>query len=146
MDFELTAAQQELRDRAARFVDEELIPLEVEAEKAGGRLPEAAAERIRARARELHLTAGNHAVEHGGRGWSALEQVIVQEELGRNTNGVWWVMGGAYNVLSRGTPEQIERYLIPTLRGERADSYAVTEAAQRGDQVALDLLGRAPRQ
>jgi acyl-CoA dehydrogenase len=133
MDFDLTPEQRELRDRAARFVDEELIPLEVDAERAGGRLPDEAARRIAARARELKLVAGNHAVEHGGQGWSALEQVLVHEELGRNTNGVWWVMGGGYNVLSRGTPEQIERYLLPTLRGERADSYAVTEAGAGSD-------------
>jgi acyl-CoA dehydrogenase len=81
--------------------------------------------------------AGNHSTEHGGAGWSALEQVIVQEELGRNTNGIWWVMGGAYNVLARGTPEQIERYLIPTIRGERADSYAVTEAGAGSDPSGI---------
>ncbi len=38
-----------------------------------------------------------------------------------------------YNVLSRGTPEQIERYLLPTLRGERADAYAVTEGGSGSD-------------
>jgi alkylation response protein AidB-like acyl-CoA dehydrogenase len=59
--------------------------------------------------------------------------VLVQEELGRNTNGIWWHMGGGYNVLSRGTPEQIERYLLPTLAGERADAYAVTEGGAGSD-------------
>jgi alkylation response protein AidB-like acyl-CoA dehydrogenase len=33
----------------------------------------------------------------------------------------------AYNVLASGTPEQIERYLRPALRGELHDAYAVTE-------------------
>src|SRR5690606_27093903 len=42
-------------------------------------------------------------------------------------NAVWWYGAGAYNVLSMGTPEQIQRYLVPTLAGERADAYAVTE-------------------
>ncbi|HEX5260895.1 MAG TPA: acyl-CoA dehydrogenase [Gaiellales bacterium] len=137
MDFELTEEQRQLRERAARFVDEVLIPLEVDAELAGGRIDPAAAERVRRRARELRLDSGNHAVEHGGQGWSALEQVLVHEELGRNTNGIWWVIGGGYNVLSRGTPEQIERYLLPTLRGERADSYAVTEAGAGSDPSGI---------
>jgi acyl-CoA dehydrogenase len=137
MDFELTEAQRELRQRAVSFVDEVLIPLEVEAELAGGRIEPAVAERVRKRARELRLDSGNHAVEHGGQGWSALEQVLVHEELGRNTNGIWWVIGGGYNVLSRGTPEQIERYLLPTLRGERADSYAVTEAGAGSDPSGI---------
>jgi alkylation response protein AidB-like acyl-CoA dehydrogenase len=137
MDFELTEGQRELRERAATFVDEVLIPLEVDAELAGGRIEPAVVQRVRARASELRLDAGNHATEHGGQGWSALEQVLVHEELGRNTNGIWWVIGGAYNVLSRGTPEQIERYLLPTLRGERADSYAVTEAGAGSDPSGI---------
>ena len=137
MDFELTDAQRELRGRAASFVDEVLIPLEVDAELAGGRIEPAVVQRVRARASELRLDAGNHATEHGGQGWSALEQVLVHEELGRNTNGIWWVIGGGYNVLSRGTPEQIERYLLPTLRGERADSYAVTEAGAGSDPSGI---------
>jgi acyl-CoA dehydrogenase len=137
MDFELTDAQRDLRQRAASFVDEVLIPLEVEAELAGGRIEPAVAERVRGRASALRLDSGNHSVEHGGQGWSALEQVLVHEELGRNTNGIWWVIGGGYNVLSRGTAEQIERYLLPTLRGERADSYAVTEAGAGSDPSGI---------
>ena len=111
----LTPAQTDLRERAARFVDETLIPLELEAERNGGPLPPEKAKAVSTRARELGLSGGNHAVEVGGQGWTAFEQVLVQEELGRNTNGVWWNMGGGYNVLALGTPEQIERYLKPTL-------------------------------
>src|SRR6185312_10357071 len=133
MDLALTDAQRELRERAARYVDDVLIPLEERAELAGGRLPEAAVARVKDAARAARLTGGNHAVEHGGQGWSAFDQVLVQEELGRNTNGVWWHMGGGYNVLSRGSLEQIERYLLPTLRGERADAYAVTEGGAGSD-------------
>jgi alkylation response protein AidB-like acyl-CoA dehydrogenase len=33
----------------------------------------------------------------------------------------------AYNVLAHGSPEQVERYLKPALRGELHDAYAVTE-------------------
>jgi acyl-CoA dehydrogenase len=133
MDFALTDAQRELRERAARYVDTVLIPLEEEAERGGGRLPDDAVARVRDGARAARLTGGNHAAEHGGQGWSAFEQVLVQEELGRNTNGIWWHMGGGYNVLARGTPEQIERYLLPTLAGERADAYAVTEGGAGSD-------------
>jgi alkylation response protein AidB-like acyl-CoA dehydrogenase len=137
MDFALTADQRELRDRAARYVDTVLIPLEERAERAGGRLPADAAAHVRQAARDARLDGGNHAVVHGGQGWTAFEQVLVQEELGRNTNGVWWNMGGGYNVLARGTDEQIRRYLCPTLRGERADAYAVTEAEAGSDPAGI---------
>jgi len=124
-------------DRAARFVDAELIPLEEQAELAGGRLPAAAVARVKRAACDAGLVGGNHAQKHGGQGWSAFEQVLVQEELGRNTNGVWWNIGGGYNVLARGTDEQIRRYLEPTLRGERADAYAVTEAVAGSDPAGI---------
>ena len=133
MDLALSDAQRELRERAARYVDTVLIPLEEAAERGGGRLPGEDVARVKEGARAARLTGGNHAVEHGGQGWSAFEQVLVQEELGRNTNGIWWHMGGGYNVLARGTPEQIERYLLPTLAGERADAYAVTEGGAGSD-------------
>jgi len=119
-------------------VDDVLIPLEVEAELALGRLPEEVGRRVRREARERGLDGGNHAPEHGGRGWSNMEQSLVHEELGRNTNAIWWHMGGAYNVLSRGTPEQIERYLLPTLRGERSDAYAVTEGNAGSDAGGIE--------
>ena len=138
MDFALTPAQRELRDRAARFVDAELIPLEEQAELR--RRPPCRpmpSRRSSGPPATRGLVGGNHAKRYGGQGWTAFEQVLVQEELGRNTNGVWWNMGGGYNVLARGTDEQIRRYLEPTLRGERADAYAVTEAGAGSDPAGI---------
>jgi len=46
-------------------------------------------------------------------------------------------------VLGLGTPEQIDRYLKPSLRGERADAYAVTEREAGSD--ANGIAGTAER-
>jgi len=62
-----------------------------------------------------------------------LEQVVVHEAFGRNTNGVWWHIPSVANVLSHGTPDQIDRYLRPALRGERGECYAITEAEAGSD-------------
>ena len=64
---------------------------------------------------------------------SLLEQVVVHEAFGRNTNGVWWHIPSVANVLAHGTPDQIERYLRPALRGERWECYAITEADAGSD-------------
>ena len=43
-------------------------------------------------------------------------------------------MPNAYNVLTQATPEQVDRYLRPILRGEGGDTaYAVTEAESGSD-------------
>ena len=87
------------QDRARRFVDDLLIPLEEKAERAGGRLPEEDVARIRAAAVEAGLAGGLHAREHGGQGWSKLEWVLVEEQFGRSTNALSWHVPSAYNVL-----------------------------------------------
>jgi acyl-CoA dehydrogenase len=123
--------------RARAFVDEVLIPLEVGAELAGGALPAADVERIRTEALTRGLVGGLHAVEHGGQGWSTEEWFLVEEQLGRTTNGLSWHMPSAYNVLAHGTPEQIDRWLRPALRGEVDDAYAVTEEHAGSDTSRL---------
>jgi alkylation response protein AidB-like acyl-CoA dehydrogenase len=127
----------ELQARAREFVDEVLIPLEVMAERAGGRLPAEDVARIREQAVARRLSGGSHAAEHGGQGWSATEWFLVEEQLGRATNALSWHMPTAYNVLASGTPEQVDRYLRPALRGELHDAYAVTEEHAGSDPSGI---------
>jgi acyl-CoA dehydrogenase len=129
----LTPAQRDLQERARRFVDTLLIPNEELAERSGGKIPEELERRIKEEAIAAGLSGGLHAPEHGGQGWTKLEWFLVEEQLGRSTNALYWHIPGAYNVLASGTPEQIERYLKPGLRGEIHDAYAVTEAEAGSD-------------
>ncbi|HEX5899869.1 MAG TPA: acyl-CoA dehydrogenase [Solirubrobacteraceae bacterium] len=123
----LTPAQAELQARARAFVEEVLMPLEVQAERARGRLPAERIAEIRHAALDRRLAGGLHAAEHGGQGWSHVEWFLVEEQFGRSTNALSWHVPSAYNVLAHGTQAQIDRYLKPALRGELHDAYAVTE-------------------
>ena len=133
LPLELTPELTELRDRARRFVDEVLIPREEEAERAGGRLPQQAIDEIKREAIAARLNGFLHSPEYGGQGWSRLEWVLVEEQLGRSTNGVYWHIPNAYNVWDHASDEQRERYLRPALAGELKDAYAVTEADAGSD-------------
>jgi alkylation response protein AidB-like acyl-CoA dehydrogenase len=130
---ELTADQLELQQRAAEFVDGVLIPLELEAEERHGRLPEETVNEVRQAAIAARLHGGRVPVEHGGQGWSMLEWFLVNEQFGRVTNGLHWHVPSVYNVLLSGTPDQVERFVAPALRGEGGDAYAVTEAEAGSD-------------
>jgi len=124
-------------ERARRFVDEELILREVEAELAGGRLPAEEIAAIRAAGLAAGLTGGLHAVEHGGQSWSHLTWALVEEQLGRSTNGLSWHVPNAYSVWSVGSEAQVDRWLRPMLRGEAQDAYAVTEEHAGSDPSAI---------
>ena len=129
--------QDAVAERARRFVDEELIPREVPAELAGGRLPPEEIAAVRAATLTAGLNGGLHAVEHGGQGWSHTTWALVEEQLGRSTNGISWHMPNAYNVWSAGSEEQIDRWLRPMLRGEAQDAYAVTEEHAGSDPSGI---------
>ena len=63
--------------------------------------------------------------------------MLVHEQLGQVTGGLWGFIPGAYNALMHCSPEQRRRYLDPSLRGERNGSYAITEAGQGSDARTL---------
>jgi acyl-CoA dehydrogenase len=134
---ELSPEQRELQERARRFVEDVLMPREEMAERAGGRLPPAEVDVIRRAAMDARLHGGLHAPEHGGQGWTKVQWCLVEEQLGRSTNGLSWHIPTAYNVLAHGTPEQVERYLRPALRGELQDAYAVTEEHAGSDPSGI---------
>jgi acyl-CoA dehydrogenase len=134
--------QAELQARARAFVDEVLIPREVEAERRGGRLDDAAVAEIRREALDRRLSGGLHAVEHGGQAWTPTEWFLVEEQFGRSTNALSWHVPNAYNVLAQGTPEQIDRWLRPALRGELHDAYAVTEEHAGSDPSGIATTAR----
>ena len=137
MDLTLSEEQLELRARARAFTREVLQPLELGFESTGGYLDEVAARDVKDRAIEANLHGGAIPRELGGQGWSALEQVLVHEQLGQVTGGLWGLIPGAYNALIHADVEQRHRYLEPSLRGERNGSYAVTEEAAGSDARAL---------
>ena len=133
---------QDLRARAAAFVDEVLIPLEVTAELAGGPLPEADQLRIRQASMDYGVHGGPHAPRHGGHGWSTTEWFLVEEQFGRSTNGVSWYIPNAYNVWKHASDAQQERWLMPALRGELHDAYAVTEVDAGSDPSRMTTVAR----
>jgi acyl-CoA dehydrogenase len=139
---DFTPEQLELAERARRFVDEVLIPHEEEAERSGGRISDELKARIKREAVEARLSGGLHLPEYGGQGWTKTEWFLVEEQLGRSTNALSWHMPGAYNVLGNGSPEQIDRYLKPALRGELHDAYAVTEAEAGSDPSRIATVAR----
>jgi acyl-CoA dehydrogenase len=137
MDLTLSAAQLELQERARAFVREVLQPLELGFETSGGRLDDGALRDLKRRAIDANLHGGSFPRELGGQGWSALDQVIVHEQLGQATGGLWSLIPGAYNALIHADADQRNRYLEPSLRGERFGSYAITEPGAGSDARAL---------
>jgi alkylation response protein AidB-like acyl-CoA dehydrogenase len=136
MDLALTPELVEIQERSRRFLDEHLLPVELQCELEAGLPPETLA-RIARGVIDARLHAVNMPREWGGQGYTWLEQVICQEQLGRATNALWDVVWRPANVLRHCTDEQRERYLLPEIQGKRRYAYAVTEPSAGSDAGTL---------
>ena len=142
MDFDLTAEQRLLVRTVRDFIAAELAPLEEEIERAGS-LDPAKAQAIFEKSRALGLYGMNIPEEHGGGGLSAFETMLVEEQFGRTTDIlIRRAFGNVYEVLLACAGAQVERWLRPTVRGERVCSIAVTEPGAGSDAAAITTRAR----
>jgi len=124
--------------KARRFAEEELIPHEVEAEMNGGRLPDAVTKRHKRLALELGFSAMDAPRAHGGLELRTVDQVAVWEALGRVTNALCWCFSEPQRWMFEAcTDDQLQRYVLPLMRGERKECYAITES-ESGSDVVVD--------
>jgi len=138
----LSAEDLQIQGTARSFADE-LIPLEVTAEMNDGELAADVVAGHAKRARELGLHAANMPRELGGGGFTSLQQVLVQEQVGRVTNALAWVVGTPPSWLPAvATPYQLERFVLPTIRGDAEECYAITEEGAGSDVDAIEATAR----
>jgi acyl-CoA dehydrogenase len=138
----LSSEDLDLQARARAFADE-LIPHEEQAELNAGELPPEVTAAHAKQARELGLYATNMPAELGGGGCSALQQVLVQEQMGRVTNALGWVAATPPSWLPPvATPDQLDRYVRPAIEGEREECYAITEEGAGSDVSAIEATAR----
>ena len=136
MDFELTHEQSLIVETVRRFVEHDLYPHEDTVEQLG-RVPEALAYSLKQKAREMGIFAPNMPRDVGGAGVDAVTWMLIERELGRAAYALQYLAARPSNALQACTGEQIERYLLPTVRGERLDCVAMTEPEAGSDLRAM---------
>ena len=143
MTFVLPPEAAHWQARVAAFVEEALMPWEVEAELNGGEIPASAREAQRARALELGLPGMDAPKDHGGLGLDIVTQVAIAEQIGRVTNALGWCHGEAQGWMFEAcSEEQITAYVLPVMRGERHECYAITEAGSGSDVESIEASAR----
>jgi alkylation response protein AidB-like acyl-CoA dehydrogenase len=132
----------QIQARARTFADE-LIPFEVTAEMNGGDLPKDVVAAHAERARDLGLAAANMPRALGGEGCTSLQQVLIQEQVGRVTNALAWSASTPPSWLPAvATPYQMDRFVRPAVSGEREECYAITEEGAGSDVDAIEATAR----
>jgi len=126
MEFSLSSEQEMIIDTVRSFVEQELYPHEDEVEKTN-HIDASLADSIKQKAINLGLYATNMPVEHGGGGLDTLTLCLLEKELGKANFGLQYIVARPSNILMACKDEQIDKYLLPTIRGEKVDCLAMTE-------------------
>ncbi|MSP82286.1 MAG: acyl-CoA dehydrogenase [Alphaproteobacteria bacterium] len=136
MDFAITGDQQQILDSVRKFVAAELLPHEDAVDRAGEIAPELK-DRIRARAIEQGLYAMNFPENVGGGGLDNVTMMLVEKELGRASFALQYLVARPSLILMACKGAQRERYLLPTVTGERIDCFAITEPGAGSDALGI---------
>ncbi|MDE0171742.1 MAG: acyl-CoA dehydrogenase family protein [bacterium] len=126
MNFGLTGEQRLIVDVACEFTERELFPYEEEVDRSG-LVPPELVDQIRSRAITAGIYAANMPVEYGGAGLDPVTLALVERELGAASYALQYIVARPSNILRACKGDQIERYLLPTIRGDRVECLAMSE-------------------
>src|SRR5262252_3010418 len=132
MDFGLNEEQRAIVATVRDFVRRELVPHEDLVERLD-EVPAELAGQIRGRAIAAGLYAANFPAELGGGGLDEFAVTLVERELGWTSYALQWLVARPSNILRACRDDQVQTYLLPTVRGERVDCLAMTEPGAGSD-------------
>jgi acyl-CoA dehydrogenase len=141
MLYGLTDQHQMIAATVRDFVEREIYPHEEMVERTGS-VPSDLGESIKQKVKDLGFYACNFPESVGGAGLTHVEFALVERELGRGSMALTHFFGRPQNILMACQGEQVDRYLLPAVRGERMDALAMTEPGAGSDIRGMKCTAR----
>lgn len=132
MIYGLTDENIMIADTVRSFVEKEIYPHEELVERTG-EVPAEIAQDIKQKTLDLGFYACNFPESVGCAGLNHREFALVERELGRGSMALSHFFGRPQNILMACKDDQIDRYLMPAVRGEKMDALAMTEPGAGSD-------------
>lgn len=141
MQYGLTEEQEMIAATVRSFVENEIYPHEELVERSG-EVPQEIAEDIKRKTIDLGFYACNFPESVGCAGLNHIEFALVERELGRGSMALNHFFGRPQNILMACEGDQVDRYLMPAVRGERMDALAMTEPGAGSDVRGMKCVAR----
>ena len=137
MDFALSFEQQALVDSLEEFCKRELYQHEALVEELRY-VPDEIKQEIRRKSAEAGFEGMNLPEEWGGPGLDKQTKMQGERVMGKPSAALGQCMNrGVTGILFKCKDEQIEDYLLPSIRGERRNAFALTEPGAGSDARAI---------
>jgi acyl-CoA dehydrogenase len=136
MDFQTSDEQRMLVDSLRAFVESELRPHEEEVDRNDG-VPDELGQHIKEKAIEMGFFAANMPEEVGGGGLGYTSLALMERELSKTSFALQHFIGRPSEILLACDGDQRERYLLPCVRGDRHECFALTEPGAGSDIMSM---------
>ncbi len=138
MDLNLTEEQDMIVGMVRRYVREEILPLEFDLDPDADELAPEDKERLVEITKEMGLYGLGIPPEYGGPEIDLVTQTLISMEISQHRAGLYAPCYGTFGgaglaQLFEATDEQKERYLFPTLRGEKRGFFGLSEPSGGSD-------------
>jgi acyl-CoA dehydrogenase len=143
MNPQLSHEHRMLLETVESFMEREIYPYEEEVD-VSGQVPLELGKQIEQRAIEVGLYAANLPESVGGGGLDYRGMALVEREYGKTSHALHAWIGRPTEILLACEGDQIERYLLPCVRAEKRELFALTEPEAGSD--VMSMKSRARRQ
>jgi len=138
LDLELSDEQGLIVDTVRKFVRNEIVPLEADMDPDASDLDEENHERLASQVKQMGFYGLDIPPEYGGPDIDIVTRTLMAIEMAQHRAGLYnpcyGVFGGAgLAQLFEANEDQKQRYLLPTLRGERHGFFGLTEPSGGSD-------------
>ena len=136
MALELTHDQKMLQDTVDAFLANEIYPYEEEVDRTG-KVPIDLGRQIEKRSKEVGLFSANLPESVGGGGLDYRGMALLEREYGKTSHALHSWIGRPTEILLACEGEQREQYLLPCVRGEKRELFALTEPEAGSDVMSM---------
>ena len=149
MDLQLSEEQEMIIGMVRRFVREEIVPLERDLDPDADELHPDDRDRLIEKTRAMGLYGLDIPPEYGGPDVDLVTRTLIAVEMSQHRAGLYAPCYGTFGgaglaQLFEATDDQKERYLYPTLRGEKRGFFGLSEPSG-GSDPARAIQTRATR-
>ena len=125
-----------LLETVKSFLENEIYPYEEEVDRLGI-VPEDLGRQIEKRSIELGLYAANMPETVGGGGLDYRAMAILEREYGKTSHALHSWIGRPTEILLACKDDQVEEYLLPCVRAEKRELFALTEPEAGSDIMSM---------
>ena len=136
MNYQITDEQRMILDSLKAFLEQEIYPHEAEADRSG-MVSEELGNHIKQKSIEMGFYAMNLPEAVGGGGLDYTTLGLVERELGKASYGLAGHIARPAEILLACEGEQVEKYLLPCVSGEKHESFALTEPGAGSDIMSM---------